>query len=202
MSATNRGGERDVLDRYYTPDALALACVRTLPKWIVPPVVIEPSVGGGAFVRAIYESFPGAITIGVDVDEDAAGLRDVHTRMVMDFQSVILRAPVDLVVGNPPYRNAEEHVRQALSMVHVHGRVGFVLRLAFLESMKRRPFWREFAPEAVSVITPRPSFTQGGTDSAAYAWFVWRRHNETCSRHAPRLGWLDWEPGSVAAGAK
>jgi hypothetical protein len=38
----------------------------------------------------------------------------------------------------------------------------------------------------VHVLSRRPSFTGGGTDSAAYGWFVWRKGYVG----SPRLGWL------------
>jgi hypothetical protein len=50
-----------------------------------------------------------------------------------------------------------------------------LLRLAFLEGQKRAPFWKAQPPYSVSVLAKRPSFTGGGTDSAAYAFFEWRR---------------------------
>ena len=58
MSATNRGGERDKLDRYYTPDNVARACTArlTIPDGAT---VLEPSVGGGAFVRAVLAATNG-----------------------------------------------------------------------------------------------------------------------------------------------
>ena len=54
MSAGNRGGNRDSLDRYYTPPELAAALVDVLE--ICPgESMCEPSAGGGAFVGSWRE---------------------------------------------------------------------------------------------------------------------------------------------------
>lgn len=196
MSATGRGGAREVLDRYYTPDALALACIWALPAPPSSPrAILEPSVGGGSFARAARKRWgysPDLVCI--DIDPEAPGLRQATGAVVGDFAAWRPSALMafDLVVGNPPYAHAEGHIRHAFAIVAPGGRVGFLLRLAFLESLTRRQFWKMHPPESVSVVTPRPSFTGGGTDASAYAWFVWRK--ERGVRVEPRLGWLDWTP--------
>ena len=99
-------------------------------------------------------------------------------------------ARIDWFVGNPPYNAAEEHVRHALGLAE-RG-CAFLLRLAFLESIKRRQFWEEYPPSEVYVLDKRPSFTEDGkSDSAAYAWFVW--HTDRPHQGA-RLDWLRWSP--------
>ena len=170
MSATNRGGDRDELDRYYTPRSLARRLTARLP--LEPgDVVMEPSCGGGAFIRA-------AKGMGVedihatDLDPDAEGLSMVppdHAK-VCDYTE--RTEEVDWTIGNPPFNSALAHVRHALK--HSRKGVAFLLRLSFLETKERHPFWKMHPPESVSVMSKRPSFTDGGTDSAAYAWFVWR----------------------------
>ena len=52
--------------------------------------------------------------------------------------------------------------------------MAFLLRLAFLESAKRIPFWNEHPCRKVFVLSSRPSFTGDGRhDSAAYGFFWW-----------------------------
>lgn len=82
----------------------------------------------------------------------------------------------ELVIGNPPFNDAEAHVRHAMSLAYPGGHVAFLLRLALLESAARIPFWEEFPARRVYVLSQRPSFTGNGkTDSCAYAFFVWRK---------------------------
>jgi len=53
-----------------------------------------------------------------------------------------------------------------------------LLRLAFLESKKRKPFWDKHPVTQLYVLSERPSFTNKGTDATAYAWFIWSKHRE------------------------
>ena len=190
MSATNRGSERRTLDAYYTADAVARACVAALPD--IPPGghVLEPHVGGGAFLRAVQGRWADAYTVALDVDPTAAGLIGSHECAAEDFlDPSVPHEPYALIVGNPPYATAEAHIRRALDLVADGGYVAFLLRLAMLESMQRVPLWRDHPPLAVHVLSRRPSFTGGGTDSAAYGFFVWRRGH----RGPTALHWLpDW----------
>lgn len=171
MSATNRGGQRDKLDRYYTPDNVARACTDrlTIPDGAT---VLEPSVGGGAFVRAVLAATRGTADItGCDLDPEADGLHLCDEHVIGDFLDYAdMMGPFDLVIGNPPYADAADHVRAAL---RVAPRVAFLLRLNLLESVRRVKFWQETPLASVHVLSKRPSFTGGGTDATAYAFFVW-----------------------------
>jgi len=168
-------GERDRLDRYYTPDALAHQLVALLPLYGAHRV-LEPSAGGGAFVRAALALTPHVHAL--DLDENAPVLRSPPAGADCRHGDFLATSaadwpPLDAIVGNPPYGRAEEHVLHALDLVPERGTVAFLLRLAFLEGAGRVAFWREHPCFRVWVLAQRPSFTGGGTDSAAYAWFVW-----------------------------
>jgi hypothetical protein len=118
------------------------------------------------------------MVLGMDIDPDAAGFADVVHSRVGDFRNYthdlwpFLRGRDVWFVGNPPYLQAQEHIEHALSLEPVG--VAFLLRLGFLEGQKRAAFWRKHPPHTVHVLSKRPSFTVGGTDSAAYGFFVWR----------------------------
>lgn len=168
---------RDHLDRYYTPDGVARACVATVPDLgarVHRLEILEPSCGGGAFLRAIRQRWPDSLVVGLDVDPEAPGFVEVaECGQPQHCDFLDFPHSVDLVLGNPPFKHAEQHVRHALKLARVG--VGFLLRLAFLESEARIPFWREFPASKVAILSRRPSFTGGGTDSAAYAFFWWDR---------------------------
>lgn len=180
--------ERRALDAYYTPDDVALKCVQAIGLASGPtqPRVLEPSVGGGAFARALRSQWR-AIIDGLDIDEKATGLVDCDAHEVIDFDHYSADpGSFDWVVGNPPYIVAESHVRKALSLEPAAG-VAFLLRLGFLESEERVPFWKQHPPAEIHVLTKRPSFTgNGSTDATAYALFIWR----TGHASPPVLGWI------------
>lgn len=178
-------GERIAGDRYYTPDEVALACLRTFAEAV--PLdgrrVLEPSCGGGAFVRTLRQIAPCAQIIGVDADPEAAGLQACDVGHVADFLSVSPAA--DVVVGNPPYRQAEAHIEHAIGLAPD---VGMLVRMMLLAGVKRRSFWRAYPPASVHVIVPRPSFTGSGTDACDYMWVRW----SISPPAAPSLGWINW----------
>src|SRR6266511_3303810 len=81
-----------------------------------------------------------------------------------------------LVVGNPPFRQAQAHVEAALDLLRVGDRLAFLLRLNFLGSRDRVRFWRRPGLESVQTIAPRPSFGlnkhgKPGSDGTEYALF-------------------------------
>lgn len=210
MSSTLNGTREGALDPYYTPDDVAAACVRALGP--LPPLttVWEPHAGHGAFVRAFASA--GAHVSWSDLDPNAPcyttnppgsrlSPRDARDR-------VSAPGAPDWVGGNPPFNEAESHVRAALARADVGA--AFLLRLAFLESEARKPFWKLFPPAEVHVLQQRVRFLEqyedgtigplrkrdkagnlvldargrpklAGVDSAAYGWFIWR-HGVTDSR--------------------
>ncbi|MEL6348444.1 MAG: hypothetical protein AAFV53_35385, partial [Myxococcota bacterium] len=175
------------LDAYYTPDRLAQAIVAELP--IRPgDRILEPHAGGGAFVRALVEQHPDAFILATDLDSEAPGLQldGVLWSSQRDFLQCQPRGGLSWIVGNPPYSQAGQHIRHALSLAP---NVVFLLRLAFVESKRRIPFWAEHPARHIWMLAERPSFTGGGTDSAAYAAIWWDRDHSGPTTCQPGWSW-------------
>ena len=179
MSSTGRaprGG--DGVDNFPTPSWCVDALLDALPlprggTWL------EPAVGAGAIVRAVEAHQPGERTwLACDV-------RDLVTPPYVDGQRLIrgdfttAQLPEEwarptVTLTNPPFSAALPFVRRALEVTEAGGVVAMLLRLAFLASQERADFMREHVPD-IYTLAKRPSFTANGrTDSADYAWFVWR----------------------------
>jgi SAM-dependent methyltransferase len=170
MSSTNRGGSsvRRERDFYATPAWATQAILRELP---VGPV-LDPCCGDGALLAEIKGR-----TFGIEIDpQRAEAARARGVRAVVTGDALTDRAGwVDAaaVVMNPPFSLAEEFVLAALVWAQPRrAAVAALLRLSFLETRRRVPLHREH-PADVFVLARRPSFTGKGTDSCAYAWFVW-----------------------------
>lgn len=188
MSSTNRGAKRRPLDAYYTTDAVARECLSTIADEIRGQATLEPHAGSGAFVRAAMDLH--SAVMAIDINPEAGGLSQGVASWVGDYLTYY--GSPTWTFGNPPFNRAEEHIRHALNTSRVGA--AFLLRLAFLETEKRIPFWKEHPAAEVYVLSRRPSFTGGGTDSAAYGWFVWRKGR---SPKAPTLlRHLNWKEGS------
>lgn len=191
MSSTT-GKNKAPLDAYYTPIALARACVGTLPL-ARGEKVWEPHAGGGAFCWALSEA--GMSVCASDIDADAIALRTPHggahfygvADALGGFPFPGVRPA--WVVGNPPFTDVEKHIDAALSVAVIG--VGFLLRLAVLEGQKRKEAWKHWPLKSVHVLVERPSFTGGGTDSAAYGFFYFE-HGHTAK---PVIDWLSWRGG-------
>jgi predicted RNA methylase len=173
-------------DVQYTPQALADTLVRLLPRRDLA-TVLEPHAGGGAFVRALQRI--GAHVVAFDVDPTAQGLIDANAEDTCDFLDV---EPSDLgrgmyfdaVVGNPPFSNAEEHIRHALDVSGRH--VAFLLRVGFLCSARRVEFWLENPCANVWPIAQRPKEWQAAYD---YAFFHWDLEHTGSTILHPPVSW-------------
>lgn len=185
---------RKHLDQYYTPQKVADALVaHYLTRFPKPDFVIEPSVGKGAWSRAINEQAQPKHILGIDLEDHSEGSlfcdNQFLNRDFLQYDPIATGLPVDLVIGNPPYSEALAHAEHALSLVQNGGRVAFLLRLAFMETAARAPFWAANKPRLVTVLAQRPSFTGKGTDSAAYGFFVWEKGFNGPSEIVPGFDW-------------
>lgn len=90
--------------QYFTPEWAALELVdKFFPNLSCNDLVLEPSCGLGAFLKAIPDEIP---AVGVELDPDvAAACRENTGRAIItgDFTSVELPEGITQVVGNPPF---------------------------------------------------------------------------------------------------
>lgn len=90
------------------------------------------------------------------------------------------------IVTNPPYRYAQEFVEKALELLPEGGKCAFLLRLQFLEGIKRRKLFDVAPPKTVYVFSKRIQCCingefdkyEGVGSAIAYAWFVWRKDHK------------------------
>jgi hypothetical protein len=176
MSSTNRGAVRKPQDFYETPEWLTEAIMPSLHRWFGYSCrrILEPASGNGAIVRVLERWFPEARIDAGDIQNG------------QDFLTHEYSGSYDLIITNPPYSLAMEFVERAYtyhnSVPHGllsmnRGLVAMLLRLNFLGSQERAPWFRLFGGHTPSIyVSPRrPDFTGDGGDSTEYAWFVWGR---------------------------
>ena len=186
MSSTGRGKERAPLDFYGTPAwvvwRLLDAHARDLGfgRHLNFPRILEPTVGDGAIVRAVDDWH--ANNTRDDIEHSFTGVElrrgavtnhctniDEHFEGV-DFRSWVPERRFDLALGNLPFSLAETLLRRVFTMADV---VVMLLRLNFLGSDDRVPFFKEFPRPAIRVVPERISFDGEGSDSDYCAWFIW-----------------------------
>lgn len=168
MSVTGHNPVRRADDFYATPSWCTRAILKHLPSF---KVALDPCAGDGAIVKELRTVYGRLVRVeGIELDRERATVADAEHR------DALLSEPwprADLVITNPPYSLAMEFVERALAEVVPGGTLAMLLRLGWLSSQKRATFLREHTP-SVYVLPRRPSFTGLGTDSADYAWMVWR----------------------------
>lgn len=198
-------------DRYYTNPQLARAIVeRCRQRGILrdTTMALEPSCGTGAFLRELDEAY---CVTGVDIEltPEAHAWRDRLTErpskrrlFECDWLSFVPFETPTLILANPPFDGAEDHIRHALDCITPHGAVVMLLRSSLLGSGERvipgwhegraLPLWEQHQPTWIDYVAPRPSFTGGGSDTAEYVVVTWQPALIAAGWGPPRVSWLVW----------
>jgi len=140
--------------------------------------MLECCAGDGVVIKAIKDFFRRDFVVdAVEVrEEEEPGLiqyaDDVY---IQDFLTFAPSKEYKTIITNPPYSIAQEIVEHCFEIAP-DAEIIMLLRLAFLESKKRKEFWQKYPLSELYVLSERPSFTGKGTDSTAYAWMVWNKN--------------------------
>jgi hypothetical protein len=153
----------------------------------LPLHIWEPACGDGAIAEPLEET--GRSVYASDIVARGYGC-------VADF---LLTNEDDIgcqtaVVTNPPFSAAQEFVDKAFSFESIHY-CALLLRLAFLESQKRKAWFEANPPARVHVSSRRLPMMHrenwAGTKSTSavpYAWFIFLRGYDG----DPAIRWFDW----------
>jgi len=144
--------ERIANDFYPTPTW----CYEQLPfDYTKFKTALEPCQGDGRITCFLEDK--GLEVTGIDIHDG------------QDYLTTP-RARYDLILTNPPFSLAMEFIEKAMKESDT---VCMLLRINFLGSQVRKPFWLRNTPTGLIILSKRPSFTGKGTDSIDYAWFLW-----------------------------
>ena len=174
MSATNRTNVRKPYDFYSTP----IECVKTLLDNIdlykYGNSVLEPSAGNGNICKVFKEYYPNKDLTAVELrEEEYNNLCQLNIDDVIINSYYNIRDEYDIIIGNPPYSEAQEFIEHSFGLLKENGILIFLLRTNFLESKKRYEFWKKHPLTKLYTLSKRPSFTGKGTDATSYSWFIW-----------------------------
>ena len=164
--------QREVRDFYATPD---VATRKLLEQEKFSEYIWECACGARHISKVLEEY--GYKVIDTDVV-------DRWGNEICDFLTTAkdLRKGVSIIT-NPPYSKAQEFVENALKFLCEGEKCAFLLRLQFLEGIKRRKLFDTNPPKTVYVFSKRVQCCINGEfekykgvgSAIAYAWFVWQK---------------------------
>jgi hypothetical protein len=137
------------LDKFYTrPEIAAALAADALGDAGEVGVVLEPSAGGGAFVRAARAARPGVEVVALDVRPDGPEAAEI---LVRDFLAPATRAELlarlagrrAVALGNPPFGHAACLAKRfvaALAALAPVARIALVLPPTFGKASARKAF--------------------------------------------------------------
>lgn len=190
MSATNRGGKREVSDYYRTPQWAILQMLEALTSDSVlelgedlterPLDIVDPCAGGDETHGMAY---PDAIGVSGMLTRPRITTVDIRTdsRAVFSGQDYLTwncePENPDIIMTNPPFCDALAIINKALIDVKDGGLVIMLQRLNFFGSEERSEWFQTHMPVLTYVHAKRMQFSDaGGSDSIEYAHFVWRKN--------------------------
>jgi hypothetical protein len=171
--------------------------------------VLEPHVGSGTFIDALITlQKEQGITLNIsvsDIDPDVRGMHRFENVIVIppcDFLN--LKGNWDIVLGNPPFSATEtgkkrgkviahEHIMHALTVADT---VGMIVRTGLLTTSSKRKFALHHHPFLRYEYHPRPSFTDGSTDTTEYLFGLWSNDSVKYYNNNKQISIskiLDWE---------
>lgn len=143
---------------------------------------LEPACGRGYMSKPLSEYF-GSVTSS---DAHHYGYSEARDYLALPYEAQAF----DWVVTNPPFRLAEQFVKQSLRVAR-RG-VAVLARTVFLESCGRyNSLFRDRPPTKFAQFVERVPMVKGRVDRKAstatgYAWLLW----EKTAKGAPRLMWV------------
>ena len=163
----------DSLDDFPTPPWATRALCEWLMKWGADSSddIIEPACNRGHMVAALLEYF------------DKVAASDVHDYgygyKIHDYVSGDPPRG-DWTITNPPFRLAEQFIRQGLKASSKGAAV--IVRTAFLEGVGRyRGLFSIHPPSDIlqfseRVVMHKGKLTATGSTATSYCWIVWRKY--------------------------
>lgn len=159
--------------------------------------ILDPGAGLGAWGDVIRQANPKAYIEGVEFvyvpRTPFSYTRWVTADFLADYENTDGEL-FDLVIGNPPFRDAEKFIRKGLSLIKEGGHLSFLLRLAFLESVGRfEGLFKELPPKQVWVSAKRIPFKPKvgkPRSTVAYAQYVWKKGDDSS---VTEVHWFDWQ---------
>ena len=172
LGASNHSNSERALHDYYATDPKAAELLLKAESF--SPTIWEPACGEGHLSK-VFEQ---------------AGHTVISTDLFLKYKG----DPFDGdIITNPPYSKGAEFVEKAIETIADGHKVAMFLKLTFLETEARRPFFDKYPPRTIYGFHHRMKCGKNGDFSSvrssaiAYAWFVWDKGYTGI----PHFQWID-----------
>ena len=148
----------------------------------LPDPVLEPSAGRGAIVRELRRA--GLQVQASDLhDHQAEATLGIETGV--DFLSMSSLSGCRSIVMNPPFKDAEAHVRHALRILPDGGTLAVLLRMTWIAAKGRADLLAQYHTAIIAGrlrMLPPGACDRGHSGTTDFAWFVMRREAVEATR--------------------
>jgi hypothetical protein len=170
---------RHAADLYETP---AEAVAMLLRHIALHGPVLEPSAGRGAIVRELRRN--GLQVRASDLyDHGAEPALGIETGA--DFLSLTSVSSCRSIVMNPPFKDAEAHVRHALQLLPDRGTLAVLLRMTWIAAKSRADLLKHYRAIIVAgrlKMLPPGARDRGHGGTTDFAWFIMGREIVSATR--------------------
>jgi hypothetical protein len=192
--------ERRSYDFYPTPIAFAKAAIQIKEiesrNFKEKTTILDPGAGDGIWGKAWRQVYKYGCITGVEIRKEETPMA-YNDWINADYLTLDLNQRYGLILGNPPFKYAQEFIEKSWDYLEINGMIAFVLPLKFLESQKRyHTIFATMPPNKIYVCVRRLSFSgDGKTNDEAHALFVWQKswYDKKDKWIKPELDWINWE---------
>lgn len=85
------------------------------------------------------------------------------------------------IITNPPFSKSQEFVEKSMDIIRDGQKVAMLLRIQFLEWVKRNKMFKEYPPKTIYVFSrnircaKNGDFANATGNASTYCWFVWEK---------------------------
>ena len=163
---------RHAADLYETSSEAVEMLVRHEP---LQGPVLEPSAGRGAIVRELLRH---GVQVHASDLHDHAAEAALGIETGIDFLSMTSMSGCRSIVMNPPFRDAEAHVRHALQLLPEGGTLAVLLRMTWIAAKVRADLLKHCHAAIIAgrlKMLPPGARDRGRSGTTDFAWFLMRR---------------------------
>lgn len=173
-ASSHSTGDREIHD-YYATDPIAIEYLLGVEEFT--KTIWEPACGEGHLSKALQKR--GYKVRSTDLVDRGYGNKHGTLDFLSNQDSLLSKVNIRDIITNPPYKYAEDFIKQSHDISQKGTKIAMFLKLLFLESSKRKKLFQKYPPKTVYIFTKRikcainGDFSNKKGKAVAYAWYIW-----------------------------